>query len=1011
MRRFLPLLLCCWLLTPQTDDAQAKAAPPLSYTSLNVQIANCETFFAGDVEAYPAVLVSELRDLYNYALALVSDPTVTQSQIRVCYYQLKGKLAELEAAEGYELDDSYALEGAYDTDRGFVHPGLLHTQEDLDRIRQQLEEGDDFVTAAYKLLSGNEWAQSGTAVGAATTVNRGGDDENYINASRAACGAYMNALRWQLGDGEAYAKNAVSILNDWASTCTLVTGDSNWALAAGLTGYQFANAAELLRDYEGWDEADFQAFLSWMLRVWYEPNMKFLRVRNGTWENTVAYKGLCPGHYWSNWGLCNVLSAMSIGILCDDPFLYNQAVSFYKYNHFEGDDAWPDNIIDSVIYDQGLNDFIGMLVPITFDDERGPFGQLGQMQETGRDQGHAQMALGLAVDICQTAYNQGDDLWAYMDNRIAAGIEWQQAFNTLDEDSCASLPWMNFHYRSCRYMYYDSSSWLMTGPSYSSRPTLRPFNERILGYYEGIKGISMPFTTQARDDLGYEVGGKGSTSGGYDHLGLTTLTCHRPAIDPSMASATLLGSIVYEGDTLTEQTELGGLKATYERAACTAIPAGSEVTLIAQEPDSLSGTGSWLWSTGETTSSITVYPTRSQRYVATYTNAAGVESTAAFSIAIVGDCRPDSVTPSMTAEDASTVTTDTLTVLAGTSVFMQGSAWSSDWGSWEWETGSEKDTLTATFVIESRDYRLCYTNVGGAQTITTFHIEVVPMEATVQVDSNEIMTTNIVSAFAGQTVRLIPNTTDIYAVGTWTWYISTDDGLVATGDTTQTLTLDSLSTHAVYTVVHTFGNLTDTLTFTVYAATAANLPDGNYHILDAEDADSYLGIYSTLIPRFMAYEADDHDQFVWVVERDTLLDRYKISSLYSGRFLNAASSTVHLTLPSSYKSDNHTYSLWVGAEEDCYAMQNSPTYEETFFYIDEEGQMCTDGTTISGFPFRFVPAEASTGIRAVSLPAAEGSATYYSLSGIQRSTPQPGINIVRSTTEDGRVQAEKVLVK
>ena len=49
----------------------------------------------------------------------------------------------------------------------------------------------------------------------------------------------------------------------------------------------------------------------------------FLRSRNGTWENTGNQGGIRPGHYWSNWPLCNALAVISIGILCDDVFIYN----------------------------------------------------------------------------------------------------------------------------------------------------------------------------------------------------------------------------------------------------------------------------------------------------------------------------------------------------------------------------------------------------------------------------------------------------------------------------------------------------------------------------------------------------------------------------------------------------------------------------------------------------------------------------------------------------------------
>ena len=39
------------------------------------------------------------------------------------------------------------------------------------------------------------------------------------------------------------------------------------------------------------------------------------------------------------------------------------------------------------------------------------------------------MALGLALDVCQIGWSQGDDLYSYMDNRIAAGAEHVAALN------------------------------------------------------------------------------------------------------------------------------------------------------------------------------------------------------------------------------------------------------------------------------------------------------------------------------------------------------------------------------------------------------------------------------------------------------------------------------------------------------------------------------------------------------------------------------------------------------
>ena len=166
-----------------------------------------------------------------------------------------------------------------------------------------------------------------------TIVRGGGSGENYINAARGATMAYQNALRWKIEGTESNAAAAVRILMAWANTTKDIGGDSNYALAAGLYGYQFAQAAELMRDYEGWSREDFEQFKQWMLDVWYPKAIGFLRGRNGTWENAGKW-WQAPGHYWSNWGLCNALCVISIGVLCDDVFIYNQGMSFIKYDQW-----------------------------------------------------------------------------------------------------------------------------------------------------------------------------------------------------------------------------------------------------------------------------------------------------------------------------------------------------------------------------------------------------------------------------------------------------------------------------------------------------------------------------------------------------------------------------------------------------------------------------------------------------------------------------------------------------
>lgn len=551
------------------------------------------------------------------------------------------------------------------TDRGFIHPGGLHTQADFDRVKAQIAARNTTTMKAWNKLRNAEYAQSSVQTSPVETIVRGGSGENYINAARGAAMAYQNALRWKIAGTTANARAAVRILMAWCNKTTAISGTSDQCLAVGLYGYQFAQAAELMRDYEGWKAEDFEQFRQWMLTLWYPKAIDFLRKRNGTWENSGKW-WQAPGHYWSNWGLCNVLCVMSIGILCDNVQIYNEGVSFIKYDQV-GNYTEPPTLHDATgsdgttvkaIHNDGLTEFWGNLIVTDVESEleTGAYGRLGQMNESGRDTGHSAMALGLAVDIAKVAYNQGDDLFAYMNHRLAAGIEYVAA----QTQSTEGLPWTNYHYGSSGYYYSDSRAWLMTEPALGAQ--MRPYWGTVIGMYEGTKGVRMPFAEKAYEAMGIDEGGKGSTSGGYDHLGYSVLmnTCEPqlcPAdqvpteLSPQMEysttlSATYIPSLAGEkkrglvNGKLTNHNELGALVNKYSTSQSTLLPMGKTLRLIPQLPEGEEDTGLWQWNTGETTREITVNTDWSYIYRVTYTNARGIRSQLAFFIATTDEGTP-----------------------------------------------------------------------------------------------------------------------------------------------------------------------------------------------------------------------------------------------------------------------------------------------------------------------------------------------------------------------------------
>ena len=726
-----------------------------------------------------------------------------------------------------------ALGGAKAEDKGFIHPGGLHTQEDFDRVKAQLAAGNETVKQAYNVLRTAAYAQSGAATYPSEAIVRGGSGENYINAARGAAIAYQNALRWKIEGNNACAKHAVNVLMQWARTTKYVTGTSDQCLARGLYGYQFAQAAELMRDYEGWAAEDFEIFKQWMLTVWYPGAIQFLRVRNGTWEN-IGKWWQAPGHYWSNWGLCNTLCVAMIGILCDDVFIYNQAMSFFKYDQCG---TFTDPRTEVPIKNSGLTEFLGNLV-VTIGEselETGAYGKLGQMNESGRDTGHSAMALGLAVDMAKVGWNQGDDLFAYMSHRLAAGIEYVAA----QTQSIENLPWVDYHYASNGYYYTDSRSWIMTGPALGAQ--MRPYWGTVIGIYEGVKGVTMPYSEVSYQNMGIDEGGQGGTSGGYDHLGYSVLMNTRDEqlcptdkvpteLSPKMEysgsiTTNLIPSLSQErtrgmvnGNTILH-SELGGLVNTYTVNNKTSVPTGQTVKLMPQLPDGETDTGLWQWNTGEETRDITVSTDHSYIYRATYTNQNGVKSQIAFSIAAQGDCSPTIVTPSITYKGEIT-NSNSVTIFYGESVTLSVSD-TQGFGTYAWSNGRTGTSITLSSVTATQDITCTVTNQGGRQTSVTFHIEVIRTRQEITIDENTLTDTASIIVNKGSDVTFTLNVPPALSHGTAIW----EDGSEGF-----TYPMPAITESQRHTLTYTLGDDVQEYTFDVTVLERDRALSGNYVI-------------------------------------------------------------------------------------------------------------------------------------------------------------------------------------
>ena len=835
---------------------------------------------------------------------------------------------------------------SYNTNRGFVHPGGLHTQEDFDRIKDLLAKGDPTITAAVKVLTQAAYAQSTAGTSPVQTIVRGGGKgENYINAARGATIAYQNALVWKITGNKANASHAINVLMQWANTTKGIGGDSNYALAAGLYGYQFAQAAELLRDYEGWAPERFEQFRQWMLQVWYPSAMGFLRGRNGTWEN-VGRWWQAPGHYWSNWGLCNALCVMSIGVLCDDVFIYNQGLSYMKYDQVG---TFTDPRTANPILNDGLTEFMGNLVVTVTNTpanlKASSYGTIGQMQESGRDIGHATMAAGLAIDIAHMAWNQGDDLFSFMDNRLAAGIEFVAA----QTQNIEGLPWTNYKYGSGGIYYTDNRCWTMTGPALGNQ--IRPYWGTVIGHYQGVLGKDMPYSEMAYANLiknGPDGGGQGSTSGGYDHLGYSVLMNYRDHKATAEEVPTLLAPKMVVGNDTLSHNELGGLVNTFKTNNNTGVAKGTVIQLLPQLRDGSEDSGQWQWNTGETTRNLTVTANESYVYRVCYTNKHGVKSYLCFSIAVQGDCEPTPVEVSATYNGVTA--TDSITIFYDDAITLKAAS-KDGFGSFAWSTGATNSNITVKNLRRDTLFTVAFKNQGGAISYDTIRVHLKYFRPQMAVNGKVKVDTVQCLCQPGDKVAFAPYVPSTFKDIRFQW---------SSGSTERSVTYNDIQTTIVDTLVYTLFGKSYTVCYVAYLSDTLDsaIPEGYYLIRDRFH-DTYLtnntveGLPYANATFTAKKEGDALQQQAWKVTNENVDGPcYDLQNLADQRYLALTMRmTASTRTPYYFRKATGTQWYHLRNKRPCYfTINDDGTVDHTTYYVP------------TNFPVELIPYTLPAGI-------------------------------------------------
>jgi hypothetical protein len=204
-----------------------------------------------------------------------------------------------------------------------------------------------------------------------------------------------------------------------------VGGNSNWALGAGICGYELAVAGEALRGYTNWSATSISNYANF-LRIFAAGNDSFLVNHNGT----------CDSRYWCNWDACNAASLMACAVFCDDTNMFNRAVTYVKQGKGNGNmtgAAW-------FIHTNGL----------------------AQWQESGRDQAHTMDGVAWMGVACQVAWNQGVDLYGFDNNLFLRGIEY----------ACKHSLWQDVPYQTFLVCEGGNFAWGTTALNGGARRTI-----------------------------------------------------------------------------------------------------------------------------------------------------------------------------------------------------------------------------------------------------------------------------------------------------------------------------------------------------------------------------------------------------------------------------------------------------------------------------------------------------------------------------------------------------------
>lgn len=357
---------------------------------------------------------------------------------------------------------------------GFNHPGIFVGLDQLATSKERVLAGEAPWSTAFEAMQRSVLAKRGAPdflafapadapieamsehtssrcsatdpLGCVTYCDAGGDPD--IGCSQMELdgrAVYTQALLWYFTGDRDYAKSAISILNAYAAQFRGSVG-SNGPLITAWVAEVMLRGAELIRyTYQpdpGEPVFDVDRFSDMLRSAFVQTLLMF------NWYTV-------PG----NWMGSGADALMSAAVFLDDRVLYERAVALWRdyvpnYIYLKSDGKYPNYLHDAPVHNIGyvgtgsassranldclwLDNKAAACRSSPKSDPGDIVYQNGQTMETCRDIGHASLGLAAALGAAETAFLQGDNLYAEQSDRLIAGT----LYNAQIKMAYASHPW------------------------------------------------------------------------------------------------------------------------------------------------------------------------------------------------------------------------------------------------------------------------------------------------------------------------------------------------------------------------------------------------------------------------------------------------------------------------------------------------------------------------------------------------------------------------------------------